>query len=94
MIVNPLDGLGDVAGHFVDGEVRHEAVIDRDEDVTPCDESCWFALHASLIASPPAAAMNPNGNGMVRAVRRRIHIQTPLSVGGIGVGDVPLDPHF
>jgi hypothetical protein len=50
MIVNPADGLRQVAGHLFDGHLRHEPVICRDEVEALVNECSWSRLHLGLIA--------------------------------------------
>ena len=91
VIVDPADGLRNVAGHFLHGHLRDEAVVEGDEDIAVIDERLGLALNTGLVALTPTAAMDPDQNGLVLSIGRSVHAECPLPIYGVGVGDVPVN---
>src|SRR5947209_7657074 len=82
MVVSPADRLGNIAGHFLNRDIRYEAIIGRDENEAFVHESLRLLLNASLVALSPAASMNPKNNRMSLSFGRCIDIEhLPLIFG-------------
>lgn len=75
VVVSPADCLGNVAGHFLDRDVRHKAVVGRDEDETLFDERFGLLLHCGLVACSPAATVNPKDNRVILALGGSVDIE-------------------
>ena len=90
VIVNPADRLGDVACHLLDGHVRHEAIVGRDEDEALVHECLRLCLDVGLVAGLPAAAVNPEDDRVVLAHFRGVDIERLPLVLRLGVGDVTM----
>ena len=91
VVVNPVNGLGDVADDGSHVDVRQEPVVRGDEDEPFVHEGLRLDLHARFVARLPAAAVNPEDHGQVFRVFRRIDIEHLTFVRGLGVGDVAFD---
>src|SRR5271157_6426260 len=90
VIVNPPDRLGNVARHHLDGHIRHEAIVGRDEDESPVHECLWLALNLGLVPSLPAAPVNPEDDRVIDALFGSVDIEGLTLVLGFSVADVTM----
>ena len=88
VVVDPSDGLGDVAGHFLDGHLGHEAIVDRHEHEALLNECLRLPLHTRLVTLSPTTTVEPYEHRMVLAIGRGIDIKPSAFVGGFRVGEV------
>ncbi len=86
VVVNPADGLGHVAGDLFHGDLWHEAIVDRNEHETLVHERLRLLLHVEFLAIAPAAAMNPDDDGVPLALGRSVDVENLPVIFGLGVG--------
>lgn len=88
--VNPGDGAGGIADDVVHGDVGDEAVVDGDEDEAFFSEGGWLVADFFLAAAHPAAAVDPDDDGVAGAGGWGEDVEELALVLGLGVGDVGL----
>ncbi len=70
-------------GAHLDGHIRHEAIVGRDEDETPVHECLWLHLYFGFVASLPAATMNPEDDRVILALLGSVDIEGLTLVLGL-----------
>jgi hypothetical protein len=91
VVVNPVDGLCDVADDGFHVDVRQDSVVRGDEDIPFVHEGLRLGVHARFVTHLPAAAMDPEDHRQVLCVLRRVDIEHLTFVRGLGVRNVAID---
>ena len=88
--VDPADGAGGVADDVRHRHVGDKAVVDGDKHHALFREGGGLVAHLLFAAAHPAAAVDPDGDGMAGALGGGEDVEELAFVGGLGVGDVAL----
>ena len=88
--MRPRDRFRNVRGDFLDRGLRKKAVVHRDEDTALVDKGLRLRVHLSLAPGLPAAAVDPDHDGMIRPGRRRVDVEDLALVLRFEVGDVAI----
>ena len=91
VVVDPVNGHGDVADDGRHVDARQESIVGGDEDESLVHENPRLDLNVRFVARLPAAAVNPKDHRQVFRLGRRIDIEDLARVGLLDVGDVALD---
>ena len=91
VVVNPVNGLRDVADDGFHVDARQEPIVRGDEDIPLVHERLRLGMRLRLVTPLPAAAVNPEDHRQVLGVFRRVDVEHLTFVRRLGVGNVAFD---
>ena len=91
VLVDPAQRLRHIANDRLHVHLRQQAIVGRDKHESPVHERLRLFLHAGFVARLPAAAVNPEDDGVFFAFGWSVDIERLPLVLGLGVGQVTLD---
>ena len=94
VLMRPANRPGHIDQDVLHLHLGNQPVVDRDENIAAIDEGLRLHVHLGLAAALPAAAVNPDYDGMIRARARCVDIEgLPLSLG-LDISEVANHPAF